>query len=151
MKNKICMFCGHKDIFNEYKISEKITDNLIDLIENKKVHTFYSGGMGNFDKLCEKCVRKLKNKYPVIRLCLIIPYMSKKILQNSEYYYQMYDEISEPDLGDVFYKRAIEKRNRWMVDNSDYIISFVFRDYGGAYNTLKYAIKKDVQIIDIND
>lgn len=108
--------------------------------------------MGDFDNTCSRIARGLKAKYPYIKLCLIIPYLSKDIAKNREYYYSLYDEIIEPDLGDVFPKAAIVKRNRWMVNKSEYMVAYVKYDYGGAYTTLNYAIKKrKVKVFNIFD
>ena len=38
-------------------------------------------------------------------------------------------------------KCAIIKRNEWMVDQADYLFSYVKTHYGGAYKTLLYAHK----------
>ncbi len=144
------MFCGHRDVFERERIKEKVKEILIYLIEKKNISVFLSGGMGEFDGLCESLVIGLKDHYKDIKLCLIIPYLTKNILNNPQYYNSFYDEIIKPDFGeDIFPKYAIIKRNRYMVDNSDYIISYVIRDFGGAYKTLKYAEKSNINIINI--
>ncbi|MBQ2664138.1 MAG: DUF1273 family protein [Clostridia bacterium] len=117
---------------------EKIKEAITDLIENQGITTFYSGGMGNFDMLCENVARELKRKYP-IKLCLIMPYMTKRLNTDREYYNAMYDEIIIPDLGDVHYKRAITERNKWMVNCSDVVLCYVTRSSGGAYRMREYA------------
>lgn len=62
----------------------------------------------------------------------------------------MYDEVIVPmELAGVHYKSAITKRNRWMVDASQVLIAFVYRDHGGAYSTLRYAQKKNLQVINL--
>ena len=43
--------------------------------------------------------------------------------------------------------KVILKRNFWMVDKSEYVISYVYREFGGAYKTLKYAQKTGKNII----
>ena len=61
-----------------------------------------------------------------------------------------YDNIIVPfELAGVHYKSVITKRNRWLVDNSDWLIAFVYRDFGGAYTTLRYAEKKGLQIVNL--
>jgi len=47
-------------------------------------------------------------------------------------------------------KSAITKRNHWMVDNSNYIVTFVYRDFGGAYDAKKYAIKQSKTVIELS-
>ncbi len=152
MKDVICMFCGHREIFDQYNVRECVMNIIIDLIENKGVNVFYTGGMGNFDNICSSCVREVKRKYKGIRLCLIIPYLTKAITNNKRYYEKEYDEIIEPDMGQVFYKGAILKRNRWMAGRSDYMIAYIMYDWGGAYSTFSYGKRKGkIKIIECGD
>lgn len=50
------------------------------------------------------------------------------------------------ELHKVHYKSAITKRNEWLVDNSDMLIAYVTRDYGGAAQCLKKAIDCGIEI-----
>ncbi len=47
----------------------------------------------------------------------------------------------------VYYKSAIKKRNRWMIDNSDAVIIFTVLNSGGAFEAEKYAEKSNKKII----
>ena len=47
------------------------------------------------------------------------------------------------------YKAAIQKRNRWLVDRADCLIAYLFRDFGGAYETVKYAKKQGKPVINL--
>lgn len=68
-----------------------------------------------------------------------------------EYYDNLYDEIVIPDeISGVYYKAAISKRNRWVVDHADYLITYITTDHGGAYNTFRYALRKDCKIIEVH-
>lgn len=147
MHEKICAFCGHRDVF-EPNVKERAEKEIISLIE-MGFTTFYSGGMGDFDIICERIVRKFKKKNDKIKLYLILPYMKSEINKDREYYKTLYDEIIVPDLGNPHHKRAITVRNRWIVENSDAVLAYVFRDFGGAYTMLKYAEKSRVQDINI--
>ena len=56
----------------------------------------------------------------------------------------MYDDlIIPPELIGVHYKAAIKARNRWMIDNSDVVMVYTIREYGGAFDAMKYAIKME--------
>ena len=83
-------------------------------------------------------------------LLFVKPYFTNEINTNGEYYAAMYDDIViPPAIIGVHYKRAITARNRWMVDNSDLIVSYIIRDYGGAADTIKYAKRMDKRIISL--
>lgn len=36
-----------------------------------------------------------------------------------------------------------------LVDHSDYLIAYVYRDFGGAYTTLNYAARHGKEIINL--
>ena len=129
-----CTFAGHREVFGS--CTQKIENALETLIENEDTLYCYVGGMGEFDGFSAAAVRNLKRKYPnkEIRLTLVLPYMQQKLNEYKEYYETSFDDILIPaELAEIHYKRAIPARNRWLVDNSDYLIAMVWRDFGGAY------------------
>ena len=78
--------------------------------------------------------------------------MHEGLNRYKDYNESLYDGIIIPqELLGIHPKAAITKRNRWMVDQSDLLIAFVQRDFGGAYETLKYARRKKVSVINISD
>lgn len=118
------------------------------MIENKGVTTFYVGNHGRFDALSAGAVRAVKRSHKAVRLVLVVPKMNGSIEKNKDYYSAMYDEILIPAESDAaHYKAMITVRNRWMVDNSDYIITYIRKEHGGAYNTYKYSQTKRIKII----
>ena len=146
-----CVFAGHRQIFKA-NISEKVKEALEKLIENESRIVFLNGNMGRFDDVCAGAVRTLKKKYPEkeIRNCLVIAYYSNRLNTEKSYLQSLYDEILFPEEVEcTHYKAAITKRNRWMVDHADLVIAYIDHDYGGAYQTYRYAQKKSIPIINI--
>ncbi len=144
---KICCFCGHGKEWNlPIDIDQRVKEKIKNLIK-VGVNIFYSGGMGAFDKKCETVVRQLKRENENIQIILIIPYRTKAI--DAAFQEKKYDEIIYPDLGQVHFKAAIQKRNRWMIDNSDYLISYVRNSTGGARQSFEYAKKTNINIIEL--
>lgn len=104
--------------------------------------------MGDFDDLFSSAVRKAKSNYPDIKLICVKPYMTKDINENGEYLYTLYDDIIIPtELADIHYKSVITERNRWIISKSDIVIIYSIRNYGGAYNALKYARKQNKTVL----
>ena len=139
----VCTFAGHREVFSS-TVESEIDKALIEIIEADKECVFYSGGMGDFDKKCESAVRGMKRKYPErsIRLVRVLPYLTHEINRDKEYFESYYDDIVVPmELMGVHYKAAIKKRNRWMVDQADRILAYIYRDFGGAFDTIKYAYR----------
>ena len=149
-----CTFAGHRDVF-QANIEQKLDKVIADIIASgDSSFRFLVGGMGQFDGMCSAAVRKAKREHKdkQITLELVLPYFSNELNTNKEFYELSYDNVLIPsELAGVHYKSAITKRNKWMVDESDYLIAFVYRDFGGAYTTLRYAEKKNLQIINVAD
>ena len=100
--------------------------------------------MGEFDMMCERTVRKLKNEgHSHIKLYRII----YKYKVNMDDIMEMVDEIIFPELNHFHYKELIVKRNEWMVDCSDIVLCYIRRDHGGAYKMAKYAKKKGKDLV----
>ncbi len=133
-------------------ISKSLDEAIEQVLKTDDCFSFLVGGMGDFDGLCSSAVRKAKKKHPEkqISLELILPYLTQELNESKDYYEQSYDSIVIPtELVGVHYKSAITKRNRWMVEQSSVIIAYVYRDFGGAFTTLKYAKKKGLQVINL--
>lgn len=151
MNIKICSFAGHATIYDsEGTIKSKLKKEIINLIENEKVTTFYSGGKGSFDWLCAGTLKELKKDYPNIKSYLMLAYMPKEKSKYSECIAQIFEDTVYPDIENVPKRFAISKRNECMVDKSDFLIAYVNHSWGGAYKTLEYAEKKKhIKVINI--
>jgi uncharacterized phage-like protein YoqJ len=44
---------------------------------------------------------------------------------------------------------CMQKRNQFMVDNSSVLISYLRENKGGTLNTVNYAKKKNIKIIEV--
>ena len=147
MKRTCCGF-GHRIVLID--VGTSLREELCCLIEAHGVTRFLTGGMGEFDELFAKTIHFLRSVYPQISLCLVVPYLTKSLNEKRELLSSLYDEIILPsELDDVNKKAAIPMRNRWMVDHSDFVISAVHRDFGGAYEAVSYATQRGVQVKDL--
>lgn len=146
-----CTFAGHREVYKSH-ISDKLDEAIEQVLKTDDCFSFLVGGMGDFDGLCASAVRKAKRLHPEkqISLELVLPYLTQELNESKEYYEQFYDNVVIPiELAGVHYKSAITKRNRWMIEQSSIVIAYVYRDFGGAFTTLKYAKKKGLQIINL--
>ena len=145
---KCCTFAGHRTAPDTLK--NELIKSVADLVE-QGVTTFYVGNNGNFDALSASAVRAVKQQHKDIRLILVLPKMTSSVQNHRDYYSYMYDEILIPTQSDeAHFKAMITLRNKWMVDNSDYIITYIRKEIGGAYNTFRYAKTKSIRIIEIS-
>jgi len=142
----VITFFGHADFVEKDIFRIQIIENIRALAGNEKVE-FYLGGYGNFDLFALKCCRDYKKQYKNCKINLIVPYLTglTKEKVNADYY----DEIIYPALEDVYPRFAICKRNEWMVDKADVIITYLNRHYGGTYSTIKYAYSHHKPVINL--
>ena len=101
--------------------------------------------MGEFDRISARVVHDLKKKYPYIKNNLVIPYLNFKVFNED-----LFDELILPEAIELMPpKLTIFFRNHDMVDNSQYAICFVKHNTGGAASTYKYALRKDLEVINL--
>lgn len=139
-----CTFFGHKDTSTEIEpILKKI---LIDLIENKNICNFYVGNHGNFDHIVKHVLSELSETYPITYLVVLAYHPSKQDKFETEYY----DKTILPNGIEMVPQRfAVSYRNRWMIEQSDYVITFVRHSFGSAAKFKEFAEKKNKIIINI--
>ena len=109
--------------------------------------------MGDFDRMGAAAVRQLKTAYPEKRidLILVLPYQTRQLQYDRDYLYTQYDDIIIPvELLSIHPKAAILKRNYWMIDHSDILLSYISHNWGGAYKSKQYAQKKNISIIEFS-
>lgn len=142
---KACCGFGHREIFGN--ITEKVV-TAVKKAAKQGCKLFYTGAMGEFDKIFSSAVRILKKTYPEIKLVCVKPYLTNEINESGDYLNSLYDDIIIPtELADIHYKTVITKRNQWIIDKCDVVIGYTIRDYGGAYKAIDYAKKKGKEII----
>ncbi|MGN1113388.1 MAG: hypothetical protein ACI4RP_09300 [Acutalibacteraceae bacterium] len=140
-------FFGHRDTPSEI---QPLLENVIkDLIENNGANKFYVGNQGGFDSMVKHTLRKLKQIYPHISYAVVLAYMPNKS-----------DAFDSRDDTDTIYpeglentpKRfAIDKRNRWMLNKADTVVTYVIHSFGGAAKLKELAVKRGKRVINIAD
>ncbi len=146
-----CTLSGHREVFRS-GTEAQLDAEIEKLLQTDNEFLFLVGGMGQFDHMGADAVRAAKRRHPEkrITLALVLPYMSNRLNTDKEYYRLSYDQIMIPEEVDTaYYKAAIRLRNRWMVDRADTVIAYVYRDFGGAPATVRYARKKGKPVINI--
>ena len=141
----ICTFFGHREV--PESIENDLQRVLIDLIKNKDVNLFYVGNQGNFDALVRKNLKYLKSIFPNINYYVVLAYMPK---ESSKLNTNNFSDTIYPDgLELTPPKYAIDKRNRWMLNQSEYVVTYVKTTFGGAYKFKNLAEKKGKIVINL--
>ena len=144
---KTCTFFGHKDAPKE--IEPILMSTLIDLVENKNVEFFYVGNHGNFDSMVRKNLKLLKLDFPHIYYDVVLSYipLPQNMLPDEDYS----DTIFLDELENVPPRYAIHKRNMWMLNEADYVVTYVERIIGGAAQFKERALKKGKIVIELSE
>lgn len=142
----ICTFFGHRDAPKKTEPALRVA--LLDLIENKNVDLFYVGNHGGFDRMVRKCLTELKTKYPHIKYYVVLAYIPLKkenlMLEDGE------ETLYPAGLERTPPKYAIIKRNYWMIEKSDYVVTYVDHITGGAAHFKEVAEKKGKTVINLD-
>ena len=143
-------FFGHRTI-PDFHTVEKQTEALIRRLLLKEEYVeFLVGRDGDFDQIVTSTIKRLKRN---IRddnstLVWILPYPTAELRDNMDSFQQYYDEIEIcSDATNNHPKGSFQIRNRQMVDRSNLSVFYVDHMSGGAYQTMCYAQRQKIDII----
>ena len=141
----IVTFFGHKNC--PHSVQNDIENTIRDLIENREAIVFYVGNQGNFDLYVNKALVKLSSQYSQIKNYIVLAYMPQK----GDDYTKDYNTILPEEVAKAHPKYAISKRNDWMLKQSDIVVTYIKRSYGGAVKYYDKAIRQNKCVINIAD
>ena len=139
----ICTFFGHKDTPQETEPTLRAT--LLDLIINKNANVFSVGNNGNFDAMVRKQLKDLSVIYP-IKYNVVLAYLPDVRNANDD----MSDTIYPEGLENVPKRFAISWRNKWMIKQSDIVVTYVTHSFGGAAQFKKLAQNQGKTVIELS-
>lgn len=142
-----CTFFGHRDTPKE--IEPILRSALIDMVTNKNVNLFYVGNHGNFDHMVRKQLKEIKQEYPHIDYAVVLAYMPNQ--KSTSDCKDTPDCIYPEEMENTLSKYAIIKRNKWMIDHSDYVITYVKYTVGGAARFRGLAEKKGKIVVNLEN
>lgn len=153
-KNRTACFTGHRELPTENlpEISKRLEDTLLTLIEQGYCY-FGAGGALGFDTLAAQTVLRLRERYPQIRLILVLPCLNQtRGWQQADV--DIYEELKRRAdkvtyTSESYFRGCMQKRNRHLVDNSSVCICFLAEKTGGTFYTVNYASYCGLTIINI--
>lgn len=138
MKPYTCFFIGHRNA------PDSLIPALDELIERHitgyGVREFTVGRYGHFDYLAARAVQEAKQRHPDVRLVYLRPYHPAERPTETP---QGFDSSFYPfDTQKVPKPLAIVRANRYMVDNSDFLIAYAWHP-GNARELVEYAQRRE--------
>ena len=143
---KACTFFGHHDCPSSIK--PKLREVLSDLIENHAVDMFYVGQQGAFDGIVHSVLKELASAYPQIRYAVVLERLPQK---RDEFDIRDYSDTMLPAGIETVHPRfAISWRNKWMLKQSDYVVTYITHSWGGAAQFAEMAKKQGKTTINLS-
>lgn len=145
-KPTTCFFTGHRKLIVTDELLERLNSTLIRFIENDGITDFYAGGALGWDMVCENAVLNLKQRFPHIKLHLILPCKPDEQCkkwrpeQRAEFdrIFQAADSVEI--LSEHYYDGCMEARNARLVELGDYCICCLDDRYrSGTRQTVNMA------------
>ena len=159
---KSCCFTGHRPQKLPWQYNER-DSRCIEFKEKlfAVICAVYDSGISHFicgmalgcDMYCAEAVIALKTRHSDITLEAAVPY-SGQAENWSEANRRRYNAIlSNCDkvtvISEEYSPACMMRRNRYMVNSSNVLIACYNGSSGGTWNTIKYAMERDIEVIQL--
>ena len=114
---------------------------------------FMSGGALGFDQMAAEIVLSLREKYPWVRLVMVIPFDGQADKWSREQRGRWLEIIEASDrvirISHSYGKGVFFQRNHYMVENADLLLAAFDGQPGGTAGTVAYAKRHGVRVVHI--
>ncbi|MFA6729992.1 MAG: SLOG family protein [Candidatus Izemoplasmatales bacterium] len=154
MMTHTACFTGHRILRRELipKI-EAALESVMETLIARGIIYYGCGGAIGFDAIAGTAVLKMKERYPQIRLIMVLPCENQDIKWNPadrENYRRLLDAADKRVyLQKDYDDQCMLRRNRHLVDNSVVCIAYLTNDRGGTAYTVRYAAKQGKETINL--
>ncbi|MPM65437.1 hypothetical protein SDC9_112333 [bioreactor metagenome] len=160
----VCCFTGHRfsglpfgsDESDEkcMKLTDLIYKQIRFLYDFCGVDTFITGMALGIDQIAAEQTLSIKRSHPNIRLICALPcekQYSKWTYEQEARFRAILSKADDSKILQVNYSPdCMHKRNKYMVDNSDFVLAVWDGSSGGTSQTVRYSLKKKKRVIIIN-
>ncbi len=152
---KSCCFIGHRTIEGARQLKQLAIQVIEDLIADYGVTQFLFGSKSAFNALCYEAVTHLKEKYPQLERIYVRAEFPCISASYERYLLDRYEKTCYPDEIAGAGKGVYVKRNRSMIERSDFCVFYYDEAYtpqkrkSGTKLAYAYAVKKQKKIINL--
>ncbi len=148
-KHYTCSFTGHRKLdFTTFTDLDNQLATTIRRLVQQGYTCFCSGGALGFDLLAAEAVIRLKEEFPAIQLCMILPCRNQDRFWNDTQKAEYYAVLNNADeiiyTSDVYHQGCMFKRNRTLVDSSSHLLAYLDDENGGTKYTIDYAAQTGI-------
>lgn len=166
-RQQSCCFFGHRKIDETPELIEKLTQTVETLITAKNVSNFCFGSKSEFNSLCVKVVKGLKEKYPHIRRIYVRSAYPDISDSYEDYLLESFEDTYFSEKMRGAGKASYVERNQEMINQSYFCVIYYDENYApprrrnskrdstdyqprsGSKVVYDYVIKKECKIINL--
>lgn len=153
-KLRVC-FTGHRPEklnMSKDKIKSALLNEIIKAIDDE-FKVFISGMARGVDMWAAEIILELKDEYPDIKLIAAVPFEGFELKWSTSNQKQYHYLLNQADLVKYvcpnFSYSSYQIRNKWMVDHSARVIAVWNGKKSGTKNTIDYANRCGIELINI--
>ena len=140
----VCTFFGHRDC--PASIKPKLRAVVEELIVRYGMDWFYMGRQGAFDAMARSVLRELAKVYPHISYAVVLERLPGP---RDKAIWDFSDTIFPEGLETVPPRFAISKRNDWMLKQSDFVVTYITHNWGGAAQYAEKAQRQGQRVLNL--
>lgn len=156
MSKNTCCFTGHRKL-PANKIQTIVTnlDRELDALIENGVTDFMSGGALGFDQIAASLIVAKKEMGKKLRLIFALPCKNQDAHwdeKQKELYQNLLGEADEiVYVSEDYDPFCMKRRNKYMVEHSAYCICALLHEKSGTAQTVRFARKKGLKIINVGE
>ncbi len=154
---KSVCFTGHRNVKETAELKKALIKQLVKLIDEGAAD-FYAGGAVGWDMLCESAVIELRERFPHIRLHLILPCSAEEQTEKwsesdkSEFRRLLLAADTVEICSEHYFDGCMKLRNQRRVDLSDVCVCYYSgKQRSGTGQTVRMAERQGKVIVNLVD
>ena len=136
-----CMLLGHRNAPSD--LYSKLKDEIIKLLDKGAEH-FYVGNNGNFDYLAQMALADVDKERDDLKYSIVLSRLDEKAVGGAQEK-TVFPEGQENALP----RFAVAKRNVWLLENSNIIITYMVDKYSNSYKIIEKATRRGLTVINL--
>ena len=156
-KNKSVCFTGHRNVKETSELKNALIKQLVKLIDEGATD-FYAGGAVGWDMLCERAVIELRERFPHIKLHLILPCSTEEQTakwnesDKAEFKRLLLASDTVEICSEPYFDGCMKLRNQRLVDLSDVCVCYYNgKQRSGTGQTVRMAERQGKAIVNLVD
>ncbi len=139
-----CTFFGHREC--SASIKPKLRAVVVELIVRYGVDRFFVGRQGAFDAMAHSVLQELAEVHPHISYAVVLERLPEP---RDKAVWDFSDTIFPEGLEAVPSRFAISRRNEWMLKQSDFVVTYITHNWGGAAQYAEKAQRQDKRVLNL--